>query len=233
VALAERDVTIGLVTPHIAALGEDRLTFAGGVISVKDGLYNETHNESVAEEWSARYPKSGLVIGTAMLVRAELVRKIGGLDERFFAYYEDIDYSARSAQAGFLNLVDPNSLVRHAEKNRNNRPFEIRPHYWYYMARNESRFWRKHRGLQGSLRLSWDSFNGFLRHHNRLATRPESRKAILAGLWDGWLDRGGEYRPGTHMPAIPAAFVKAYSTRRVLQPRAGAVGNQSLQTMDS
>lgn len=218
VAMAETDSSIGLVTPRIAALHEDRLTFSGGVISVKDGLYNETHDPVVAEAWATQYPGSGLVIGTAMLVRADLIRRIGMLDTDFFAYFEDIDYSARSSQAGFRNVVDPNSVVRHEEKNRNTKPFEIKPHYWYYMARNESRFWRKHLGLAGSMRLAWYSFNGFLRHRNRLARKPESANAILAGLWDGWLNRGGPYHQGVRMPVIPAVLVNAYSRRRTLQP---------------
>ena len=218
VALAEADERIGLVTPRIGSLDEDRITFAGGIISPKEALYNETHDPSVAVEWAEHYPHAGLVIGTAMLVRAELVRRIGLLDPSFFAYFEDIDYSARSAAAGFRNVVDPNTVVRHLEKNRNTRPLEIRPHYWYYMARNESRFWRKHLGVAASLKLAWHSFNGFLRHWNRLASRQDSREAILAGLWDGWRDRGGPYKPGTRMPTLPAAMVKLYSRRRALQP---------------
>jgi GT2 family glycosyltransferase len=217
VATAEADERIGLLTPQIGSLDEDRITFAGGIISLKDKLYNETHDPAVAAEWAERYPHAGLVIGTAMLVRSELVRRIGVLDTAFFSYFEDIDYSARSAAAGFLNVVDTTSLVRHYEKNRNTRPLEIRPHYWYYMARNESRFWRKHLGAAASLKLAWYSFNGFLRHWNRLASRPESRNAILAGLWDGWIGRGGPYSPGTRMPMLPAAIVKLYSRRRALQ----------------
>jgi GT2 family glycosyltransferase len=229
VSLAESDVSIGLVTPRIASLDEDRLTFAGGIISIQDRLYNETHDPAVAREWSARYSGRDLVIGTAMLVRTDLIRSIGMLDTRFFAYFEDIDYSARSIQAGFRNVVDPNSVVRHLEKNRNTSPFEIRPHYWYYMARNESRFWRKHLGLMGSLRQSWYSFNGFLRHYNRLAELHESRDALLAGLWDGWLDRSGPYHPGVRMPSLPSFLVNLYSRRGSLQTQSGRSG-ESVRT---
>jgi GT2 family glycosyltransferase len=219
VTLAESDDRIGLVTPRIAALDEDRITYAGGVISPKRHIYNETNDPVVAAEWEKEYPDAGLVIGTAMLVRTEVIRRIGVLDTSFFAYFEDIDYSARSAAAGFRNVVDPNSVVRHFEKNRNTKPLEIKPHYWYYMARNESRFWRKHLGLAGGLKLMWHSCNGFLRHRNRLKERPESQKAILAGLWHGWLNRGGEYDPAARMPALVAAVVESYSRRSALQAR--------------
>lgn len=221
VALAESDEKIGLVTPRIAALDEDRLTFAGGVISPKRHIYNETNDPVVAAQWEREYPDAGLVIGTAMLVRVEVIRRIGVLDTAFFAYFEDIDYSTRSAEAGFRNVVDPNSVVRHFEKNRITKPLEIKPHYWYYMARNESRFWRKHLGLAGSARLMWHSCNGFLRHRNRLKAKPESQRAILAGLWHGWLDRGGEYDPDRRMPGLVAAAVEGYSRRGALRPRDG------------
>ena len=217
VVTAEQDKRIGLITPRIATLNGERITFAGGVISTKKAFYNETNDPVVAAEWAAQYPEAGLVIGTAMLVRVELVRRIGMLDTTFFAYFEDIDYSARSVAAGFRNVVDSNSVVRHFEKNRNTKPLEIKPHYWYYMARNESRFWRKHLGFLGSLRLSWDSFNRFLRNRNRLSGKPES-DAILAGLWDGWRNRGGAYNPHARMPALPAAMVRFYSRRRALGP---------------
>jgi GT2 family glycosyltransferase len=217
VSVAESDKSVGLVTPQIAALHEERITFAGGVISLEEAVYLETHDPAVAAEWAQKYPDAGLVVGTAMLVRAELIRKIGLLDTAFFAYFEDIDYSARSVAAGFRNVVDSNSVVRHLEKNRNTKPLEIRPHYWYYMARNESRFWRKHLKLAGSFRLLWDSFNGFLRHRNRLGSRPESAQAILAGLWDGWRDQGGPYDPRARMPALPAAIVRLYSRRPALR----------------
>jgi hypothetical protein len=228
VAIAESDARIGLVTPQISSLQDDRLYFAGGVISTKGGMFEDTHDPVVAAEWRERYPDAGLVIGTAMLVRAEVVQRIGMLDPAFFAYFEDIDYSVRSAKAGFRNVVDPNSVVRHFEKNHNKRPHEIRPHYWYYMARNESRFWRKHLGLLGSLRISWHSFNRFLRSRNRLSGKPES-DAILAGLWDGWRNRGGPYNPRARMPALPAAMVRFYSRRRSLQPTRSAVESSEIR----
>lgn len=229
VAMAESDVRIGLVTPQIAALDEDRITFAGGIISTKERLYQDTHDPVVGAEWMERYPDAGLVIGTAMLVRAELVRRIGMLDTEFFAYFEDIDYSVRSTKAGFRNVVDPNSVVRHVEKNHNKKPLEIRPHYWYYMARNESLFWRKHLGRRGSVGLLWNSFNRFLRSHNRLAGKPESGDAILAGLWDGWRNVGGPYNPNARMPVLLATMVRIYGRRRALQPSERTAENSELR----
>ena len=122
------------------------LTFAGGICNVEDGIYDETNDPEEARRWAETYPGKTLALGTAMLVRMELVKKIGMLDECFFAYYEDIDYNARSIAAGYRNVVDERTVIRHFEKNRNTHPLQMRPHYWYYMARNGTRFWRKHLG---------------------------------------------------------------------------------------
>jgi GT2 family glycosyltransferase len=218
VNLAESDPAIGLVTPMIASLDEaPHLTFAGGICCIKTRRYWETNDPEVARQWASNFPDAGLVIGTAMLVCSRLVQEIGVLDQRFFAYFEDIDYSARSSNAGFRNVVDFSSVVYHAEKNRNTKPHEIKPHYWYYMARNETHFWRKHMGPLRSLRRSWDSFNGFVRHRNRL-TDVACSEAILAGLWHGWLGKGGAYEPRYRMPNLVAGIVKLYGRRPALRP---------------
>lgn len=215
VAVAESDPKIGLVTPMIASLDEDsHLTFAGGVIYVEARRYDETNDPEQAMEWEQRYPGKGLVLGTAMLVRGSMMREIGLLDDRFFAYFEDIDYSARSLAAGYRNVVDRTSIVRHHEKNRDRTPLAMKPHYWYYMARNESRFWRKHVGLPRSLRPTAGAFRRFLRNLYDCREQRPSTDSILAGLWDGWWDRGGPYRPTYAMPAPLAAIVRLLARLR-------------------
>lgn len=223
VKVAETDPRIGLATPVIASLDEvPHITFAGGICDMQRGLYEETNDIAVAQRWAAENPKAGLVIGTAMLIRTRLIREIGMLDESLFMYYEDIDYSARSLKAGYRNVVDWSSMVYHFEKNRNTNPLGMKPHYWYYIARNESRFWRKHLGLVKSLKNSWWSFNGFLRHRNRCIAKPVAGEAILAGLWHGWLGRSGPYDPNYRMPWLVAGLVKLYGRRQKLRSVVGS-----------
>lgn len=50
---------------------------------------------------------------TALMVRAELFRKIGPLDERFESYLEDVDFGWRAATAGFTGLYIPDAICRH------------------------------------------------------------------------------------------------------------------------
>ncbi len=53
------------------------------------------------------------VSGAALLVRARCWRELGGLDDRFFAHMEEIDWCWRAQRAGWRVSVVPDSLVWH------------------------------------------------------------------------------------------------------------------------
>ena len=52
--------------------------------------------------------------GAALMVRRDLFERLGGLDERFFLYYEEKDFSLRAWQAGFETWLIPDALVGHS-----------------------------------------------------------------------------------------------------------------------
>jgi len=51
--------------------------------------------------------------GACMFVRADVFRKLGGLDERFFAHMEEIDFCWRAKNEGFKIMYCPQSKVYH------------------------------------------------------------------------------------------------------------------------
>jgi GT2 family glycosyltransferase len=51
--------------------------------------------------------------GACMFVRADIFRKLGGLDERFFAHMEEIDFCWRAKNEGFKIMYCPHSKVYH------------------------------------------------------------------------------------------------------------------------
>ena len=51
--------------------------------------------------------------GACMFVRADVYRKLGGLDERFFAHMEEIDFCWRAKNEGFKIMFCPGSVVYH------------------------------------------------------------------------------------------------------------------------
>lgn len=54
------------------------------------------------------------VAGAAMLISRDLVGKIGNFDERFFLYYEDLDFCLRAREAGFTIHINPMIVGEHA-----------------------------------------------------------------------------------------------------------------------
>jgi GT2 family glycosyltransferase len=53
------------------------------------------------------------VAGTSFMVRADVFRAVGGFDEDFFLYWEEVELCHRIKRAGFLIHGLPNAKVRH------------------------------------------------------------------------------------------------------------------------
>ena len=212
VGVAEADPSIGLVSPLIASLQEpSRMIYAGGFYNATLPSCNMTRDIETAKQWVTEHSKEVLVLGTALLVRVDLIRRIGKLDDGFFAYWEDIDFSMRGNEAGFRNAVDFNSAVSHSEKFPTDRPQDIKPHFWYYIARNEIRFWKKHAGFRARLKPLWWAYQLQLNHMKLVRGAEASRQAILAGMWDGWLNRTGPYRANARMPGTVVWMIERQS----------------------
>lgn len=64
------------------------------------------------------------VSGCAMLVKRQVFKKIGFLDERFFLYFEDADFCLRAAKAGFKIAVEPRSVITHKLKEKKKKPLK-------------------------------------------------------------------------------------------------------------
>jgi GT2 family glycosyltransferase len=81
--------------------------------------------------------------GCCFLIRADVLRQVGGFDESYFAYVEDVELSVRIARAGFQMLVEPNARVLHRIPLGRTRgsPFQIRQR-----DRNRRRLARTHLG---------------------------------------------------------------------------------------
>ena len=134
----------GLFSPLIAYLAEpERIQFCGVRLDRRERRIVAAGTPEEAAAWERERPAEVCLYGTALLVRAEVVERIGGLDPRFFAYWEDLDYSARAAAAGFASAVVPDVRVLHdTPLHRGGERIES-PSYYYYMTRNEYLFWTR------------------------------------------------------------------------------------------
>ncbi|MFQ5510760.1 MAG: glycosyltransferase [Candidatus Krumholzibacteriia bacterium] len=86
-----------------------RRTFLGKIFrrskSVADHLMLDFDHESTRQvDW---------VLGACMLVRRKAVQSVGLLDERFFLYFEDVDWCYRMRQKGWGVYYNPHAVVVH------------------------------------------------------------------------------------------------------------------------
>jgi GT2 family glycosyltransferase len=199
VAAAEADQRIGLISPVIHA-PEDRgkLIFCLGLQSPGLVASGGTSDPAEAAKWLRDRQTETVLYGAALLVRRTLIETIGGLDERFFAYVEDVDYSLRCHDAGFLVAVCFEAVVWHQFKDLMSE--DLPPYVHYFMNRNQMLLWRK-RTRHSLLRKPtlWYLYHRLLKVE-RERRDPVIVNALLAGLWDGLRGVGGPYEPNRLAP---------------------------------
>ena len=76
------------------------------------------------------------VAGMFMLFRSEVFREIGGFDERYFLYYEDVDLCLRLRRRGQAAMLEPRAVARHEARRASHR--DARHFLWH--ARSLARF---------------------------------------------------------------------------------------------
>lgn len=57
---------------------------------------------------------AGWLSGSCLLLRWEAFETVGGFDERYFMYMEDVDLGDRFARAGYDNVFAPEAIITHA-----------------------------------------------------------------------------------------------------------------------
>lgn len=90
------------------------------------------------------------VAGMFMLFRAEAFRAVGGFDEKFFLYYEDVDICARLWKAGWKVMAHPGVSVMHAAQRTSRR----NPRYMAWHLSSLARYFRKHLGRLPEVRVN-------------------------------------------------------------------------------
>jgi len=125
------------------------------------------------------------VSGCAMLLARPALEAVGLLDDRFFAYHEDVDWCTTARAHGFRIVFAPAARVRHRGEGSLGRRGRANP-VRYLSARNTVLFARKHASpsewlrlavtIGGSLPLEW------------ARRRAEGDRRVLSLLVRGYVD---------------------------------------------
>ena len=94
------------------------------------------------DEQPAEPTPSDWLLGAFLLLRRKMLGELGGLDEGYRLYGEDIDLAYRARQAGWERWYVPEAVVVHHHQAVTDRRFLTRRTLWHW--RSIARFVRKH-----------------------------------------------------------------------------------------
>lgn len=189
--LMERGSDIALLSPKIY-YEEDpgRIWFANGrQHPITLDLRDTGQGELDGPKWMSSHDVDYL-IGTCLLVNLSAAQEVGLLDERYFFYFEDLDWSLRFRHAGYrLRIVaDAHLAHRVAYSTGGEEDSALRR---YHLARSSIQFWSRNAHLGWPLAIILFRLASALKMVTRLLLKGQGdvARAYLRGLRDGWQDR--------------------------------------------
>lgn len=121
---AVMDQKVGVAGPRI--FNEDGSVYpsARNIPSIRNGVGHALFaNIWLGNPWTKNYlseahlkdstVSAGWVSGACLAVRRELFIRIGGFDDHYFMYFEDVDLGYRLGKLGFENLYVPEVSIKH------------------------------------------------------------------------------------------------------------------------
>jgi GT2 family glycosyltransferase/ubiquinone/menaquinone biosynthesis C-methylase UbiE len=144
--IAQTDSRVGIVGAYNYYYRQpDRLWYGPGKVNLWIGRVD---NAGVAGEKN-RVIETDDVAGSSLLIKSDVVRKIGLIDEMFFCFFEETDWCMRVKKSGFKVVASPQAVILHKVGsslptygrnttyyfNRNRIIFEKRyASFWQYLA---------------------------------------------------------------------------------------------------
>ncbi len=160
------------------------LWYAGGLVDW-DNVY--ASHRGVDEVDKGQFDKeedTPYVTGCSFMIRRAVIEKIGGLDERYYLYLEDLDYCLKAKKAGFRLVYNPKSIIWHV--NAGSSGGAGNPLHEYYLTRNRLLIGMRYAPLRTKFALIREA-GRFL-----LGGSTIKRQAVMDALVGKW---GKQYEP--------------------------------------
>lgn len=201
VAAMETDSRIGMATPRVFLYDQPtEVYWDGGTIDWVTGL---------TPHRSTELPRSGGILssewldGCCLFVRLAALEDVGLLDERYFLYYEDAEWTVRASRRGWVNAVILDASARH--KVSRSTGSLSGPLASFYFPRNRYLLLRTHGPLRTHFapRLFY-ALSAYGEYRLRQSSR-ESRRAVLEAYWSLLRNKWGAHTPCRHRRLLALA----------------------------
>lgn len=134
--------------------------YAGGKIDWDNCLGVHRGVDEVDKNQYAKSEETEFATGCAVMIKREVFDKVGLLDERYFLYLEDLDFSVRVQRAGLGIVYQPKAVIWH--KNAQSSAVGADLHD-YFFTRNRLLFGLDHASFKTKLALVRESAKIFLK----------------------------------------------------------------------
>ena len=133
-------ITTGLILNYY---DKNLVWYAGGEINWNRFYGYHKHENKNINRLRLYESEVSFATGCLMLIRSEVITKVGELPEEYFMYYEDVDYCANIQENGYKIYFNPKSIIYHkisATSGESESPFAIT-----WNTRNRVNFINKYR----------------------------------------------------------------------------------------
>lgn len=109
-----RSSNIGVVGPKMYYhSGPNHIWYAGGKIEWWKGWISHIGVREIDNGQYDQKQETDFVSGCCILVKREVIEKIGKLDTAYYIYGEDVDWCIRASRAGFKIIYQPDAKIWH------------------------------------------------------------------------------------------------------------------------
>ena len=179
---------IGMVCPKIRfAWGSCPIQFAGFTPLSRITMRNKCigYNEEDRGQYNTAHP-TPYAHGAAMMVKREIIEKVGLMPDCYFLYYEEMDWSMMIQRTGYEIWYEPACTIYHKESKSTGQNSPLKT---YYITRNRLLFAKRnqpfrYRYLTYAYLMCIVAFRDLIKHS--LNKRTDLCKAVFFAIRDFW-----------------------------------------------
>ena len=179
----QADERVGVTCPKIRYFHDPNVIQYAGYRPINK-LTGQTGAIGTHEVDRGQYDQPGptsFAHGCAMMVKREVIERVGRFAERFFLYYEELDWSQRIQNAGYLIYYQASALIYHKESVSVGKANPLKV---YYLTRNRILFMRRNT-TPVQLTVFYAFFLCFALPKHSFMYSVKGQFAYLKAIWKG------------------------------------------------
>lgn len=174
------------VSPKIKfAAPPQHIQYAGFTPMSRYTLRNKSigYNEPDKKQYDRTIP-TAFLHGAAMMIRQDIIEKVGLMPEIYFLYYEEMDWCNHIANKGYQLYYEPRCTIYHKESKSTGSDSPLKT---YYLTRNRLLYaWRNRQGMARVIALLYQVCIAIPKNLivNLSSCKTSQLKAITKGITD-------------------------------------------------